>query len=69
MKRRFIVTLEVPDGVSLADMTSYIKDAVVAIPGYYQKEEPIFNLDRESVKVVRGKTSAQLARDRRLKRK
>jgi hypothetical protein len=60
-KRSFIVTLEVPSGVTIGAMCGYIEDEVKAGIGHYPPEDPIFNLDRSSVRVrvMKGKADAK----------
>lgn len=51
MKRSFIVTLEVPSGVTLEEMKEYIKNEVKCNVGSRSPEDPIFYLDKNSVTV------------------
>lgn len=63
MKKSFVVSLEIPDGVSVTEMREYIRDAV----GWWCKgtnpEYPIFDLDANKVRVKVLKTDSR-KRDR-----
>lgn len=52
MKKRFVVELEMPEGVSATEMKAYIDDAVACMKGTYSPEDSIFYLDRESIRVL-----------------
>lgn len=52
MKRKFIVTLEIPRGVTVSEMKNYIEDAVACWKGGGDPEGALFDLDGDSVKVV-----------------
>lgn len=51
MKAKFIVEIDIPRGMSVDQMRKYITTAVVCDCGGYAPEDPIYHLDRESVKV------------------
>ena len=51
MKRKFIVEVEMPKLVPLYSMREYIEDAVKSLKGTLRPDNPIFNLDRQSVTV------------------
>lgn len=48
----FKVTVDAPHGVNRADLREYIHDAVGGWKGQFHPENPLFDLDRESVSVV-----------------
>lgn len=49
---RFLVEVEIPDGVTITEMTAAINTAVRCIPGYYTDESYMFDMDKESVKTT-----------------
>lgn len=51
MKRQFVVTLEMPEGVTAAGMADYIANAVGFERGRRNPEDPLFRLDAGSVRV------------------
>lgn len=51
---KFEVTVELPDGVTLAEMRQYIRDEVMAGSGGRSPEDPLFYLNRRSVLVNKG---------------
>lgn len=51
MQRKFTVTVEMPEGVKVAEMADYIEDAVATHKGCMDPDEAIFGLDGTSVKV------------------
>jgi hypothetical protein len=51
MKRKFVVTVEMPPWATVRDMTNYIRDAVQTCRGGLDPEDPVFDLDPEKVKV------------------
>jgi len=51
MKRCFVVTLNMPEEVTVREMIEYIDEAVSTYKGCYYPGEPLFSLDRDSVKV------------------
>ena len=52
MKRAFQVTLEMPRGVKVGEMSDYILDAVQTWKGQLHPDDPLFDLDYETVRVV-----------------
>jgi hypothetical protein len=50
-RSRYVVELFRPDGVTSAEMRAYIEDAVASMKGSYHPEDPIFELDGDTVKV------------------
>jgi hypothetical protein len=54
MKHSFRVILDLPSGVSLSEMRHYIEEAIKTSIGQLPPEDPLFYLDRSSVKVVIG---------------
>ena len=52
MRRAFKVTLDMPRGVKVGEMTDYILDAVQTWKGQLHPDDPLFDLDYEAVKVV-----------------
>lgn len=52
MKVNFLVSVELPDGVDISEMRDYVLDAVTTMVGSYPLDDPMFDLDRESVVVV-----------------
>lgn len=46
-----VVTLDVPDGVRLTELREYVFDAVRVMAGSLPADDPMFHLDRESIKV------------------
>ena len=52
MEREFNVSLIVPEGATLAMVTSYIEEAIGAWRGSLNPEDPMFYLDGELVKVT-----------------
>lgn len=49
--RQFIVTVDVPKGVTLPEMCDYITEAVGVWKGQLHPDERLFDLDGDSVKV------------------
>lgn len=60
-KMRFVVELNLPPGVSVADMRRYIEDEVKANVGQLHPDDPLFRLDRNSVEV---RTAAAVAKQK-----
>lgn len=52
MKRKFVVTVEMPHGVSAADMRNYIREAVQVYKGSLPLDDPMSDLNRGTVKVT-----------------
>lgn len=51
MRREFVVSVDMPDGVKVAEMAGYIGDAVATYKGCLDPDEAIYGLDGNSVKV------------------
>jgi hypothetical protein len=51
MTHLFLVQVELPDGCTVEDMRRYIWDAVGTWKGQLHPDEPLFDLDDESVLV------------------
>lgn len=56
MTTKFIVTVEIPEGMTQAEMASYIKEAVRCWAGSKDPDSAIFDLNRKSVKVTKHET-------------
>lgn len=54
---RFIIEVRLPDGVGVNDMKRYISNAVKVDCGSLSPKDPLFNLDRPSVKVYSATTA------------
>lgn len=52
MKARFLLEIDVPNGASLIELRDYITEEVKVGCGSRRPEDPIFNLDRDSVKLA-----------------
>ena len=52
-KRQFIVTLDIPPGVTLPEMEEYIAEAVQIWQGQMHPEAPLRDLNGNSVRVKR----------------
>lgn len=52
MNRSFIISLDMPKGVTVPEMQQYIDSAVRVWKGQLPPEEPMFNLDRDSIRVT-----------------
>ena len=50
MKKSFKVTLDMPEGVSIMEICGYIVGSIRLMRGSYSKDDPIFELDRDTVK-------------------
>lgn len=59
MRYRFVVEVDVPSGVTPEEFREYIETEVQANVGRYPPEEPIFHLDRKSVKVFKGRKTTE----------
>jgi len=53
MIRLFLVTIDVPDGATIAEMEQYIEEAVSVWAGSKDQTEKVHRFDRSSVKVRR----------------
>lgn len=63
MKVSYIVTLELPADVGIEEGAAYIRDEVRAGCGGRSPDDPLFHLNRDSVKVKRcGKRSTRRKR-------
>ena len=51
MKRQFIVEVEMPEDVTITEMSNYIHGAVGCECGSLHPDNPLFDLDRDSIKV------------------
>lgn len=51
----FLVSLDVPEGCTLAEIEGYIREAVQTWKGQGDPDEPLYELDWRSVKVKRVK--------------
>lgn len=61
MIRKFIVELDVSAGVTISEMTEYIQESVICMAGSKMPEDPLFDLERDSV-VVHHVTVSRLAK-------
>ena len=52
MKKQFVVTLEMPECVSIKEMKEYINEAVAVWCKSYNPNEPLFDLNGNKVKVT-----------------
>ena len=52
MKKSFKVTLDIPEGVNTMEMCEYIVRSVRLMRGSYSRNDPIFELDRDTVKCI-----------------
>lgn len=48
----FLVTMDLPRGATVADAKKYLEDEIKAACGGLNPMEPLFNLDRNSVRVM-----------------
>lgn len=55
-KAQFIVELDLPTGVKWSEMAACIRNEVQALPGHFPPEDPIYDLDRQSVVVKQART-------------
>lgn len=53
MKRKFVVKLDIPEDVTLWEMEAYIAVAVRSWRGSLHPEDPLFDLNPETVRVKR----------------
>lgn len=51
-KHKFIVEIEIPEGVNITEMKRYIAKAVACECGLLYPEEPLFYTNIKSIKVV-----------------
>jgi hypothetical protein len=52
MRRSFIVSLEMPKSVTVPEMKEYVESAVRVWKGQLHPDQPIFDLDADSVQVT-----------------
>ncbi len=58
MRTKFVVSVEIPEGASVAEMQAYIDDAVAGWAGSLNPhDDPLFDLDRSKVKVTKLRKS------------
>ena len=50
-RARFTVSVDIPVGVTAVGMTAYIAEAVQGWRGGFHPDDPLFDLDRNSIKV------------------
>lgn len=55
----FVVSVAIPEGVTTGDMTAYIEQAVRTWAGSKSPDDPIYDLDRASVKVRHVRKAAK----------
>ena len=56
-KHKFIVEIEIPEDANLTDMKSYIHSAVSYDCGLLLCHDPLFAINRDSIKVVHATRS------------
>lgn len=49
--RKFVVELVMPDGVTIEEMRAYIRDEVRSGVGHRMPEDPLWALDKDTVRV------------------
>lgn len=53
MKKKFIVEIDLPEDVTITEMKNYIYDSVATMCGsLHPLDDSLFDIDRESIKVV-----------------
>lgn len=57
--KKFTVKVDLPQGMTTADMRDYIQDAVKSHKGGFSLDFPVAYLDRDTVKVYRYKKPSQ----------
>lgn len=50
--KQFRVKIAIPEGVSVVEMKEYIRESVSSWAGSLHPDEPLFDLNRKSVKVT-----------------
>jgi hypothetical protein len=50
-KKKFLVKIEIPEDVTIAEMKDYIEDALLYWCKSYSSEDPLFDLRSETIKV------------------
>lgn len=53
MKVKFTVSFELPLGATKKAAQAYVKDAVASYKGCYDPEDPIFDIDNNTLRVAR----------------
>lgn len=51
MQKKFIIELDMPPGVSIKRMKTYLKNATSTYCGSLHHKDEIFNLDKDTIKV------------------
>ncbi len=51
MKKQFLVTVEIPEDVTITQMQEYIKESIETLCKSYHFSDPLFDLDWKSIKV------------------
>lgn len=49
-RRAFVVVLDVPEGAKISDLRAYVEDAVATWCGSLAPDDPIFELDGDTVR-------------------
>lgn len=50
-RRQFIVAVDIPNGVTVAEVAQLIEDAVACWPKSMNPDDPIFDLDGKTIRV------------------
>jgi len=50
--KKYIVTIELPDTMGIADMARYIREAVKSDRGNYYPDDPRYDVDESTVTVM-----------------
>lgn len=58
-RRRYVVSIDVPDEVNDQAMIDELLTAVQSMPGYLSPDDPLFNLNRGSMTVNRFRSVAK----------
>ena len=51
-KHKFIIEIEIPDGVNITEMKNYIHNAISCDCGLLQQMDPLTDLNQKSIKVI-----------------
>lgn len=62
---QFVVTVELPEGVTVAEMTGYIDRAVSCRKGGMDPDSPIYDLDGKTVRVRHVPKKRKARKDRK----
>lgn len=62
-KRKFTVEVEIPEGCTVTEMKEYIRLAVRCWAGGMDPEDPIYDLDKDSVKVSTQRQNTKSTRE------